>query len=83
MKYVVIKAFADLQDNRYEYKVGDDYPRVGVVVSPKRIAELSTANNKRHVPLIKAVDDESTAEAESPVEEKPVEEKPKRRGRRK
>lgn len=83
MKYTVIEYFEDLQDNRYAYHVGDAFPRAGVVVSPKRLEELSTNKNKRKRPLIAAVD----APKEAPTEVAPVEdskeEKPRRRGKRK
>lgn len=57
--YVVIKAFTDLHDNNYAYKVGDTFPRLGVEVSDKRISELAGANNKQHTPLIKPMEDDS------------------------
>lgn len=78
MKYTVIEYFEDLQDNRYAYHVGDEFPRAGVVVSPKRLEELSTNKNKRKRPLIAVVDEPK----EAPVEDS-KEEKPKRRGRKK
>lgn len=81
MKYTVIEYFEDLQDNRYAYHVGDVFPRVGVVVSPKRLEELSTNKNKRKRPLIAAVDEPKEAPTE-PVEDS-KEEKPRRRGKRK
>ena len=52
MKYTVICAFNDLRDNGHLYKVGTTYPRAGMSVTDKRIAELSTDNNKAHRPLI-------------------------------
>lgn len=83
MKYTVIEYFEDLQDNRYAYHVGDVFPREGVVVSAKRLEELSTNKNKRKRPLIAVVDEPK----ETPTEVAPIEdskeEKPKRRGRKK
>ena len=67
MKYVVIKYFTDLTDRGYAYHVGDEFPRQGVSVSQKRIEELSSDKNRRHTPLIKAV------ESASPSPEKVVE----------
>lgn len=49
----VIVYFTDLQDNDYEYHVGDKFPRDGLSVSAARIKELSSKNNRRGVPLIK------------------------------
>lgn len=63
MKYRVVTAFVDLQDNKYRYEVGDTYPRKGKKTSKKRIAELSTTDNRRNTVMIEAVDDE-TAEDE-------------------
>ena len=53
--YKVIKLFADLQDNNYEYKAGDIFPRKGLSVSEERLAELSSVNNKRGIILIEKV----------------------------
>lgn len=58
MAYRVLKAFVDLQDNRYRYEEGDEYPRKGKRTSKKRIAELSGTENKRGMALIEAVEDE-------------------------
>lgn len=55
--YKVIKFFTDLQDNSHAYRVGDTYPRSGLVVSENRLRELSGYNNKRHTPLIVRHDD--------------------------
>lgn len=56
--YKVIKYFEDLQDNCNPYNVGDVFPREGLEVSDKRIAELSGKNNKQGVPLIEKVEEE-------------------------
>ena len=56
-EYKVIKYFTDLQDNNYAYHVGDIYPREGIDPKPSRIAELSSASNRRGVPLIELVKD--------------------------
>lgn len=86
-KYVTIKFFTDLQDNNHVYNVGDPYPRDGVVVSPKRIEELSTNKNRRGVPLIKLVEEAKRGEENfmaEPIEVEAVEEKPvpkRKRGR--
>jgi len=62
MKYVVIEAFTDLQDNNWQYGVGDEFPHTNADVSQARIEELATAKNLRGIPLIKSVE----AEAEKP-----------------
>ena len=59
--YKVIKAFTDLQDNRYGYKVGDVYPREGYEPSAERIAELSGSNNLQRKPLIQLVEEKPAA----------------------
>lgn len=53
--FKVIKYFTDLQDNSYEYKVGDEYPRKGLEPTADRIIELSGSDNKRGEPLIKEI----------------------------
>ena len=70
--YRVIKFFTDLQDNNHAYNVGDIFPHNGMEVSEKRLLELSTDKNRRHMPLIEKVDVEPVQvepiEAEEPVE---------------
>ena len=81
--YEVIKFFTDLQDDCHHYEVGDSYPREGVTVSERRIAQLAGNNNKQGVPLIKKVSGEDS-KSEPVAEPEPVEEpKPKpKRGRK-
>lgn len=62
--YKVIKYFTDLQDNNHAYNVGDTFPRAGVEVKAKRLAELAGHNNKQGVPLIQKVEDEKEPEKE-------------------
>lgn len=71
--YKVIKYFTDLQDNNYAYHVGDTYPREGIDPKPSRIAELSSADNKRGVPLIELVKDKKVKET-APKKAEEVEE---------
>lgn len=58
-KYVVIKAFKDLQDNNYIYKAGDKFPRSGRA-KKERIEELSTTNNKLGEVLIQKVEEDDS-----------------------
>lgn len=58
--YRVIKRFTDLQDGNHLYIEGDTFPREGVTASEARIQELSTAANRRHIPLIEVEDGTST-----------------------
>ena len=53
--YKVIKHFSDLQDNCHAYNVGDTFPRKGLTVSEKRIAELSGKDNRQGAPLIEEI----------------------------
>lgn len=55
MMYRVIKFFTDLHDNDHPYNVGETFPRSGVEVSEKRLAELAGSNNKQGQPLIELV----------------------------
>lgn len=65
MAYKVIKSFTDLQDNNFPYKEGDAFPRKGLDVSPGRINELATAENRRGEPLIEKVNDAPKAKRAS------------------
>lgn len=58
--YKVIKYFTDLQDNNFEYKVGDVYPHKGYEVLPSRVRELASERNLQGVPLIKEIEEERT-----------------------
>lgn len=53
--YRVIKEFADLQNNNLLYRVGDEYRPV----SKERTEELASSKNKRGVPLIELVEEET------------------------
>lgn len=72
MKYVVIKAFKDLQDNNYRYEEGETFPRNGITPSKARIDELASAKNRRGIPLIKEAEaQEEATEAEPKPTPKP------------
>lgn len=60
--YKAITAFTDLQDNKHKYNPGEEYPRVGLKPSEKRINELLSSNNKRGKPMIEEVIEEVKAE---------------------
>lgn len=53
--YKVKEYFTDLQDNNYAYNPGDVFPRDGMKVSKKRLAELAGTENKRGIILIEEV----------------------------
>ena len=57
--YKVIAYFEDLQDKRYAYNVGDEYPRKGFEATDERIKELATTQNRQKKPLIKKVEEKS------------------------
>ena len=69
MAYRVIKFFTDMQDGNHEYKVGDTYPREGVKVSPARIHELSTGENRQNEPLIQEAEELKEVKEEKAVNE--------------
>lgn len=69
MKYEVIKTFADLQDNRHLYNVGDTFPHEGTEVSEDRLKELSGYNNRLGTPLIKEIKPKSKTTKKKKVEE--------------
>ena len=64
--YRVIKFFTDLHDADYPYDVGDTFPRRGVKVTEKRLAELAGSNNKQGEPLIELVKDDGKKSALKP-----------------
>lgn len=74
--YKVIKHFTDNQDKGYAYNVGDEFPRKGLNVSDKRLAELSSNENKQGVPLIESVVVKSTATPAQSKVKKAVQEAP-------
>lgn len=59
--YKVIRLFDDLQDGCHHYDAGDTFPREGLKVSAKRIAELSGDENKQGFPLIEKVEEPEQA----------------------
>ena len=72
--YKVLAHFTDLQDDRYEYNPGDEFPRKGLNVSAERLDELSSDKNRRHTPVIELI-----KEPEPVAEEKEPAKKPARR----
>lgn len=54
--YKVIRYFEDLEDNRYQYRVGDRFPRAGHNVSDERIAFLQSNKTTHGKPVITKVD---------------------------
>ena len=60
--YKVIRRFDDLQDGCHHYDAGDTFPREGLKVSAKRIAELSGDDNKQGCPLIEKVEEPGITE---------------------
>jgi len=75
-EYVVIKKFTD-KDDKHVYAVGDRYPYRGFA-KKERLEELSSAKNKRGVPLIKAKDVKKSDAVEEKKTSETKEEKPKR-----
>lgn len=74
--YEVIYKFADMEDGLHVYEVGDKFPRDGVKVSGRRIAELASTENKIGQVLIKAIP--KAEEEEMPdAEEEPKKNKKK------
>ena len=68
--YIVKAYFEDMLDQHYPYNVGDEYPRSGLSVSQERLADLSSGNNARGVPLIEHVEVEEINEVEEVAETK-------------
>ena len=92
--YKAISYFKDMKDNMHSYNPGDTFPRDGLMVSEKRLEELSTNKNRRGKPVIELVKEKKKVEEKPEVKEEPIEEavveepiveelKPKKRGRKK
>lgn len=60
--FKVLAYFKDGEDNRYEYNVGDIYPRKGYTPSAERVRGLLGRNNKRNSPLIVEVEEVKTSD---------------------
>lgn len=73
----VIYPFTDLQDNRYVYNVGDEYPRQGTRPTKSRISELLSDNNLQHKPLLAVIDEDNEI-----VDNEDVKPAKKKRGKR-
>lgn len=65
--YQVMEYFADLHDAEHEYHPGDIFPREGISVSSDRLEELSGSDNKRGIPLIKEIRENSELTEEPEV----------------
>lgn len=81
--YKVIYKFADLQDKKHVYNIGDIYPREGTEPPIERVKELAGISNRLGRPLISKVAEDVPSKPTKAVEPS-VEEKPKpKRGRKK
>ena len=79
--FVVLSEFADLQDDKHVYSIGDVYPREGYTPTAERVDELSTGKNILQKPLIQKVEEPEPQKVEKePVE---AEEQPKKKRARK
>lgn len=75
-EYVVIKKFTD-KDDKHRYAVGERYPYRGFA-KKERLEELSTKNNRRGEPLIKAKDEKKSEAVEEKKTSEVKEERPRR-----
>ena len=66
-RYIVVKDFSDIQDDRCVYRAGDTFPRTGLEVSDERVAELASKDNKRGEVLIRAIDAEQESSQEPEI----------------
>jgi len=71
--YRVIKAFYDTQDDDHYYEAGDLYPREGLRVAEKRIAELAGTKNRRRTALIAPAQEEEAPEQQEEAAEEATE----------
>lgn len=84
MTYKALTRFADLKDGNRIYEAGDTYPRLGLNVTPERIAELAGSDNRMGYPLIAADVQKTPKETRKPEDGEVIDEPPKtpQRGRR-
>ena len=82
MKYIVIKRFADLTDNKYLYAVGAIFPRSGLKVSAQRLQELSSVRNREGTPLIEKVNDDEHDDGALSKSQELVRQRPKKVARK-
>lgn len=66
--YKVIHEFADLEDEKHLYKIGERYPRNGVIASSERISVLTSNRNKAGKPLIEKVLEATEEKSKEPTE---------------
>ncbi len=71
MEYRVIETFCDMEDNGYQYSVGDLFPRLNHSATQVRFDALASSNNKLGRPLIKSIAVIKETPAEITKEEKP------------
>lgn len=69
MRYIVVKDFSDIQDDKHIYLTGDTFPREGLEVSEERVAELASKDNMRGEVLIEAVKEEGVDVVDNSVNE--------------
>ncbi|MEK3887456.1 hypothetical protein [Bacillus sp. FSL K6-3431] len=74
-KFVVLKAFADLEDNRHIYGAGKFYPREGAELNEDRADALSSGDNARNEKLIVEVLVKEAPKPFSPEDPEPDEPK--------
>lgn len=72
--YRVIEYFEDLQDNGQPYNVGDVFPKGDKKVTEERLNELATDKNRRHIPLIKKVEEPKVEKPSKKATKKAVKE---------
>lgn len=77
--FKVIKAFSDLKNKSYVYKVGDVYPVPGYTPTQERIDELSSDKNALKQPLIVEVKEKVEVEPKEEPQEKVVKAKKKKK----
>jgi hypothetical protein len=75
--YKVVYKFADLEDGKHIYNVGDEYPRKGAKASQKRLESLSGDKNQIGRPVIE-YDKETALKEFEEVMPKPETKKPKK-----
>ena len=79
-EYIVVKKFTD-KDDKHIYAVGDRYPYRGFA-KKERLEELSSKNNKRGIPLIKAKEAKKAESEEQEKKSPEREERPRRSSNR-
>ena len=83
MAYRVIRDFADLEDGKHIYRVGDIYPRQGLAPAKERVEFLQSSQNLLQTPVIEPIPGDENGAGDAEQGTAGAEKKVARAGRKK